>query len=351
MPPVALLSPIKQGERKMKRFTFLMLALVLLSGVVLVSAHGGDANLVHACVKSNGQVTILLDPDATCQANETALDWGIIGPPGPQGEPGPQGPAGPEGPTGSQGEAGPQGPEGPAGPQGPPGAQGEPGQGLSSLDDLSGVPCNVGDTGEGVVDVAYANDGIISLTCVPTNLLSLTVSKSGSGQGTVTSNPAGIHCGDDCDHAFAPNQSVTLNATPLSGSVFAGWDGPCTGLGACTVTMNQAHQVGARFEWRHTLRLQISSEQNFFEVGTGRVTIQQPPPFETCQSLLSAGTRLCFDRVVPQATVVTLVATPDAGDSFAGWIGVPACGSNPTCSFTMTYGGPNALTVTARFVP
>jgi hypothetical protein len=335
----------------MKRFTFLLLALVLLSGVVLVSAHGGDANLVHACVKSNGQVTILLDPDATCQDNETALDWGIIGPPGPQGEPGLQGPAGPEGPTGSQGEAGPQGPEGPAGTQGPPGAQGEPGQGLSSLDDLSGVPCNIGDTFEGVVDVAYALDGTISLTCEPTNLLNLTVGKSGPGQGTVTSDPAGINCGDECDHAFPINQSVTLNATPLSGSVFAGWDGPCTGLGACTVTMNQAHQVGARFELPYSLRLQIWSEQNTFEVGTGSVTIQQPPPFETCQSLQVAGMRLCFDRVVPTGTVVTLVATPDFGDNFGGWFGVPGCGSNPTCSFTMTYGGPTTVTVTAVFLP
>lgn len=330
----------------MKRFTFLVLVVLFLSSVVLVSAHGGDANLVHACVKSNGQVTILLDPGATCKANETALDWGIIGPAGPQGEPGPQGSAGPEGPEGPQGEAGPQGPEGPTGPQG------DPGQGLSSLDDLSGVPCNVGDIGEGVVDVVYASgDGTIALICVPTNLLTLTVGKSGSGQGTITSSPAGIHCGDDCDHDFAPNQSVTLNATALPGSVFSGWEGQCSGLGACTVTMNQEHQVGARFEWRHTLRLQITSEQNPFDVGTGRVMIQQPSPVETCQSLPSAGTRLCFDRAVAQDTLVTLVATPDAGDNFAGWIGVPECGSNPTCSFTMTYGGPTILTVTARFVP
>ena len=162
----------------MKRFALLILAILLLAGAVLVSAHGGDANLVHACVKSNGQVTILLDPNATCKDNETALDWGIVGPPGPQGEPGPQGPAGP------QGESGPQGPEGPAGPQGPEGAagpQGEPGQGLSSLDDLSGVACNVGQSSEGVVEVAYGGGGGITLTCVPTSLQTLTVTRSGSG--------------------------------------------------------------------------------------------------------------------------------------------------------------------------
>ncbi len=338
----------------MKRFALFMLAVLLLSGAVLVSAHGGDANLVHACVKSNGQVTILLDPNATCKHNETALDWGIIGPPGPRGEPGAQGPAGPEGPAGPQGPegpAGPQGESGPQGPEGPAGPQGEPGQGLSSLDDLSGVACNAGQSNEGVVDVQYGAGGAISLVCMPTSLQTLTVSKSGSGQGTVTSNPAGIHCGGDCEHAFAPGEAVTLNAFPTGGAVFVGWEGACSGAGACTVTMNQQQQVSARFEWRHNLRLSVVSQIGTLDYGSGSVTIQQPPPTQSCETPPFGGTRFCFDRALLQGTVVTLVATPQPGSSFGGWTGVPTCSANPVCTFTMTYGGPTIVDVTARFLP
>ncbi|HLC15311.1 MAG TPA: hypothetical protein VJL89_03685 [Thermodesulfovibrionia bacterium] len=53
----------------------------------------------------------------------------------------------------------------------------------------------------------------------------LTVTKAGTGSGTVTSNPAGISCGTDCTEAYNSATVVTLTATPLAGSVFAGWSG------------------------------------------------------------------------------------------------------------------------------
>ncbi len=53
----------------------------------------------------------------------------------------------------------------------------------------------------------------------------LTVFKSGTGGGTVTSTPVGIDCGTVCLFEFPANQSVTLNATPLLSSTFAGWKG------------------------------------------------------------------------------------------------------------------------------
>src|SRR6266508_4248228 len=77
----------------------------------LASAHGGDANRIHACVKTDPGAPGLLrivGPNDTCKKNETALDWNITGPPGLPGPPGPQGPAGPQGPQGPQGPAGPQ---------------------------------------------------------------------------------------------------------------------------------------------------------------------------------------------------------------------------------------------------
>lgn len=59
----------------------------------------------------------------------------------------------------------------------------------------------------------------------------LTLSKSGSGSGTVTSEPAGIECGGSCEASFYRGPldygqiPVVLTATPDPGSVFVGWSG------------------------------------------------------------------------------------------------------------------------------
>jgi hypothetical protein len=81
-----------------------------------------------------------------------------------------------------------------------------------------------------------------------TNLMNLSVSKTGSGSGTVTSNPAGIDCGATCSASFNYNTSVTLTATAITGSTFTGWSGSgCSGTGTCTVTMSAAKSVTANF--------------------------------------------------------------------------------------------------------
>ncbi len=53
----------------------------------------------------------------------------------------------------------------------------------------------------------------------------LTVTKTGTGSGTVTSNPAGINCGATCVAGFNDGTVVTLTATPDAGSKFDGWSG------------------------------------------------------------------------------------------------------------------------------
>ncbi len=74
----------------------------------------------------------------------------------------------------------------------------------------------------------------------------LTVSKTGSGTGTVTSADGSINCGATCTAAVNLG-TVTLTATPAGASVFTGWQGACTGAGTCTVTMNGARSVTATF--------------------------------------------------------------------------------------------------------
>jgi len=83
------------------------------------------------------------------------------------------------------------------------------------------------------------------------NTYTLTVNKTGTGSGTVTSNPAGINCGSDCSEAYAPNTSVTLTATADSGSNFTGWSGDCIG-NTCTVTMTADTSVTANFDLAST---------------------------------------------------------------------------------------------------
>jgi hypothetical protein len=76
----------------------------------------------------------------------------------------------------------------------------------------------------------------------------LTVSTAGTGSGSVISTPAGIDCGVDCTEIYADGTVVTLMPTPAAGSSFDGWSGGgCSGLGACTVTMNADTTVTAAF--------------------------------------------------------------------------------------------------------
>src|SRR3990167_8101929 len=62
-----------------------------------------------------------------------------------------------------------------------------------------------------------------------TILHTLDIFKSGTGSGTVISQPAGIDCGSICAASFPDGTSVTLTATPAVGSTFTKWFG-----GACS---------------------------------------------------------------------------------------------------------------------
>jgi hypothetical protein len=86
----------------------------------------------------------------------------------------------------------------------------------------------------GGAQTSYAGDGdafVCRLTgdLAAVSLYSLTVTKTGTGSGTVTSDPAGIDCGSDCMEWFPKATKVVLTASPEAGSIFAGWSGDCIG--------------------------------------------------------------------------------------------------------------------------
>jgi chitinase len=78
-------------------------------------------------------------------------------------------------------------------------------------------------------------------------LMTLTVSKTGSGGGTVTSRPAGIICDPTCSATYTSGTPVALDATPDRGSTFSHWSGGCTGDASCTVAGNVPVTVTASF--------------------------------------------------------------------------------------------------------
>jgi PKD repeat protein len=77
----------------------------------------------------------------------------------------------------------------------------------------------------------------------------LTITKDGTGSGTVTSNPSGIDCGSTCSYPFDEDQSVNIIAAPDGNSVLFSYSGDCVGnTSPCNVTMDSAKAVTVTFK-------------------------------------------------------------------------------------------------------
>lgn len=159
----------------------------------------------------------------------------------------------------------------------------------------------------------------------------LNVGKTGTGEGTVTSEPNGINCGTGCAHSFKEGLKVILTAKPELGSKFIGWSGGgCSGSGTCTVTMSAETTVTAEFEARPEVELKVD------KAGTGVGTVTSEDDEIECGATCGAKVEYGFG--------VTLTATPAMGSRFKGWSG-GGCSGEGTCAVTMTAD----TTVTAEF--
>ncbi len=91
------------------------------------------------------------------------------------------------------------------------------------------------------VDVPLSGDGVLPR---------LSITKDGTGHGTVASLLPGIDCGTDCEEEYVTDTLVTLTATPDADSSFHGWSGgSCTNTGQCIISMNSDRAVTATFHY------------------------------------------------------------------------------------------------------
>jgi hypothetical protein len=168
-----------------------------------------------------------------------------------------------------------------------------------------------------------------------THTLTVTKSSVGGGAGAVNSNPAGISCGGDCSQDYPQNTTVTLNASPDSGTIFTGWyDKDTTALLSTNlsydVLMDALKNIEAQFTQTYVLTLNASGS------GSGIVAADQT------------------DAVAPDTylagTVVQITATPAADAVFENWTlnaGAGPIFDTTAATTTVTMNSDN--TVTADF--
>jgi hypothetical protein len=150
----------------------------------------------------------------------------------------------------------------------------------------------------------------------------LTVSRSGTGTGSIVSSPAGINCSADCAENYTGGTVVTLTAVPANGSIFSGWSGHAdcadgnvvvSAAIQCTATFTVSAAVVA-----HTLNVTVANEVTAKGAASGRV-FSNPAGID-CGSD-------CTESY-PIGRIVALTAVPAANSKFAGWTGDADCSDN-----------------------
>jgi len=152
----------------------------------------------------------------------------------------------------------------------------------------------------------------------------LTVQKSGSGGGSMTSSPAGIDCGSTCAASFDSGQTVTLTVVADANSIFTGWSGDCSGTdAAANVAMTAYRRCTATFQ-PGTMVLTVG------KTGAGNGALTSNPAGIDCGAGCSSDS-----QAFPTGSTISLSAEPDANSLFEGWSG-NCSGTDPAISVTLS---------------
>ena len=118
--------------------------------------------------------------------------------------------------------------------------------------------------------------------------------KTGTGNGQVTSSPAGIDCGSDCNERYAAGTAVRLTGKPDACSTFDGFSGDCASDGS--VTMSSDRTCTAAFNVKPTQQTFAACEKyGAWDCQSG---LRETVPFTTGTAMLAPGAATANGRGV-----------------------------------------------------
>ncbi|MFZ0305416.1 MAG: PASTA domain-containing protein, partial [Terracidiphilus sp.] len=172
--------------------------------------------------------------------------------------------------------------------------------------------------------------------------LPVTFSVTGTGSGSVSSDPQGINCvitngtagASGCSASLTSGYTYSFIEAAAGGYTFAGWGGACSSYGSnqiCNVEITPANNnIVANF----TANV-ANNTLTVTDVGNGSGTVTSGDGLISCSEANGAGSGTCSGNYSSGA-LVTLTAASAANSAFLGWSGACAsAGTSPTCSVTM----------------
>ncbi|MCA9839903.1 MAG: hypothetical protein KC422_23545, partial [Trueperaceae bacterium] len=198
------------------------------------------------------------------------------------------------------------------------------------------------DKGENPSDPSKNQTSAVQAT--PSDGFRLSIIRTGSGAGTITSTPAGIDCnyetGSGCDFVFTDGAKVILAVTPNADSKFNGWrdvEG-CTGTEPCTITMDANKNIPVDL-LRTGITISVDPS-----IGTGKGKVTSSPEGIDCGTSCSFST-----SVTPFTLVLAAAADATTNSSFVEWQGCPKVegGNGQFCRVTQD--SPGSVKIGAKF--
>lgn len=122
-------------------------------------------------------------------------------------------------------------------------------------------------------DITFNSDAVLRLTVL------------GDGEGSVQSIASGIGCASGtCTNDVNYGATVELSHSLIGHSIFGGWSGDCTGIGLCTLAMNQSRTVFATFDINPAEAVWIDPGSNYYgKIGTAYLATGSTLNIKACR--------------------------------------------------------------------